>query len=92
MDASDHYEILSGSLVGLVPVLLLFHMSISVCIISQLQLWYLHWLVFIETRCDPHFQVPYMLGFLSHGYAAPLVTHQHLDEICQYNIVCFPRC
>ena len=74
MDVSDHYEILSGSLVGLVPVLL-FHMSVSIRFVSQLQVWYLHWLVSIESRCDPRLQVPYMFGFLSHGYAAPLVTH-----------------
>jgi hypothetical protein len=42
MDASDQYEILSGSLVGLVPVLLLIQMNISVYIVSQLQFWHLH--------------------------------------------------
>ena len=31
MDASDHYEILSGSLVGLVPVVVVSHERLRLC-------------------------------------------------------------
>jgi hypothetical protein len=44
MDAIDHYEVLRGRSVGIVPVLTRYCVS-STALVPHLQSWHFHWLV-----------------------------------------------
>jgi hypothetical protein len=76
VDATDGHEVLWGPSVRIVPILLQYHVTLSMTFVPHLQLWYLHWLVSVQSTGDLHSCVLYMLHFLSHTGAALIVeTH-----------------
>jgi hypothetical protein len=78
MDALDHHEVRRGPLVWIVT-LVVRYLSTS---ILQLQLWHLHWLVSVQSVSELHSREPYVLQFLSHTDAGPIVkTHKFLDDV-----------
>jgi hypothetical protein len=76
----------SGTSVGVHPVLVQYHMSLATLLFPQLQLWHLHWLVFIQ-----------FLGVV-HSQALPCLTEvllqllKHIDimDVIEAEVVWIP--
>jgi hypothetical protein len=59
----------------------------------QLQLWYLHWLLFMQCVGSLHSEVPHVRHFMSHGDAAAIIEiFLCLDGMDHNNIVHISPC